>query len=84
MKKTASLDQLAIGQAARIVSMNGEENMRRRLMDLGFTPGTEIRALVHAAPGDPTAYWIRGTVIALRADDAEKIVIEPGGWDALE
>ena len=73
MDDSASLDRFAIGRRVQITSVSGESDMRRRLMELGFTPGAEVIPLYRAASGDPTAYWIRGTVIALRADDAAKI-----------
>jgi len=48
---------------------------RRRLMDLGITPGTEISMEMVSAGGDPTAYQIRGATIALRKDQAGLIHI---------
>ncbi|MFC2093283.1 DtxR family transcriptional regulator [Bacteroidota bacterium] len=49
---------------------------RRRLMDLGFLPGTEISIEMKSPTGDPTAYKVRNTIIALRKQQAEKIYIE--------
>ena len=77
MERTASLDTLAVGRTALVLHVAGEDDMRRRLMELGFTPGAAIIPVVRAASGDPTAYWVRGTVIALRADDAAKISVAP-------
>lgn len=77
MEETASLCDLKIGQAGRVISVTGEEAMRRRLMELGFTPGAAVTPILSAAFGDPTAYLIRGTVIALRAADARKITAIP-------
>jgi DtxR family Mn-dependent transcriptional regulator len=48
---------------------------RRRLMDLGILPGTLIEAEMNSPSGDPTAYRIRGTLIALRREQAEFIHI---------
>ena len=75
MEETASLESIKAGQTVRIRSVHGEDAMRRRLMELGFTPGAVTTPLGSAASGDPTAYWIRGTVIALRAVDAAGIVV---------
>ena len=47
-----------------------------RLMDLGLVPGTEVEAEMQSASGDPTAYRIRGSLIALRREQAETIQIE--------
>jgi DtxR family Mn-dependent transcriptional regulator len=48
---------------------------RRRLMDLGIVPGTSVAAEMKSAAGDPTAYRVRGTLIALRADQARQVQI---------
>ena len=49
--------------------------MRRRLQDIGFIPGTAVTCLQRSPLGDPTAYRIRGTVIALRREDAKNILL---------
>ena len=49
---------------------------RRRMMDLGIVPGTEVRAELEGPGGDPTGYRIRGAVIALRRQQAERIQVE--------
>jgi Fe2+ transport system protein FeoA len=52
---------------------------RRRLFDLGFTPGTEVECAFPSAFGEPRAYRVRGTLIALRPEQARRIDVEPGG-----
>ena len=49
--------------------------MRRRLQDLGLVADTRVQCIQRAASGDPTAYRIRGAVIALRAADARLIEV---------
>jgi Fe2+ transport system protein FeoA len=49
---------------------------RRRLMDLGILPGCEVRAERVSPLGDPTAYLVRGSLVALRRTQAEKVVVE--------
>lgn len=49
---------------------------RRRLMDLGIVPGTQIEAQLRAVGGDPTAYRVRGAMIALRRQQAELVFLE--------
>ena len=49
--------------------------MRRRLLDLGIIEGTEIKPLYKSPSGNPTAYQVRGTVIALRSDISGKIMV---------
>lgn len=50
---------------------------RRRLMDLGFTDGARIRPFLKTFAGDPRAYEVRGTLIALRRDQAAHILVRP-------
>ncbi len=71
-----NLSELIAGETAIIkeISINGLN--RRRFFDLGFIPGTEVTVAFESPLGDPTAYNIRGTVIALRREEAEKILIE--------
>lgn len=74
----AVLSSLKIGEEAKVVSiskaMRGQQ--RRRLMDLGVVPGTSIRAELKSASGDPTAYSIRGALVALRQNHAQLIFIQ--------
>jgi Fe2+ transport system protein FeoA len=50
---------------------------RRRLLDLGFVPGTLIEAEISSAMGDPIAYRVRGALIALRREQADAVLTEP-------
>jgi DtxR family transcriptional regulator, Mn-dependent transcriptional regulator len=52
---------------------------RRRLMDMGIVPGTHIQAELDSLTGDPVAYRVRGTLIALRKQQAAQIFIQPAG-----
>lgn len=72
------LSSLAIGDEARVLSISKamRGHQRRRLMDLGVVPGTVIRAEMKSASGDPTAYNIRGALVALRRQHAEMIFIQ--------
>lgn len=71
------LSELSVGQRGRVLGLSpacrGPE--RRRLLDLGFVPGTEVVAEMKSPGGDPTAYRVRGTSIALRAGQAGLIRI---------
>lgn len=73
-----TLADLAKGESGSVVRISpvctGSE--RRRLLDLGVVPGTEIRAEYASASGDPVAYRIRGALIALRRTQARTIEIE--------
>lgn len=58
--------------------------MSRRLEDLGFVPGTRVRALRRAPLGDPTLYEVRGTQLCLRRSEALRVRVRllPAGTPA--
>lgn len=72
-----TLAELEIGQRARVMRLLVGGLTRRRLLDLGLLPGTEVRALMKSPLGTPIAYYVRGTVLALRSEDSSKIVVKP-------
>lgn len=75
------LSDLAHEQAAEVVALDEscQGFSRRRLMDLGFTPGARVRPHLRTFAGDPRAYEIRGTLIALRATQASQVLVKPLG-----
>ncbi|MBT3344277.1 MAG: metal-dependent transcriptional regulator [Gemmatimonadetes bacterium] len=74
------LSQLNPGQSGHVLRLGADCHglERRRLLDLGLVPGTQIAVERRAAMGDPTAYRVRGSLIALRQDLAQRILVEPG------
>ena len=74
-----SLADLHPGDDVRVLGISpscaGAE--RRRLLDLGVVPGTVIRAELQSATGGPIAYRVRGALIALRAEQAARVRVEP-------
>lgn len=74
-----TLAELRIGETGRVagIAMSCHGAQRRRLLDLGVVPGTNITAVMHSAAGDPIAYDIRGALIGLRRHQAEWILLEP-------
>ena len=70
-----TLAQLGVGQSSRVtaVSLNGVK--RTRMQELGFIPGALVTALQESPFGDPVAYGVLDTVIALRRSDAQYIEI---------
>ncbi len=76
MKNTElPLNQLPIGKTGRVASLTSDGAVRRRILDLGIINGTEIKPLYKSPSGNPVAYLIRGTVIALRSDVSAKIMV---------
>lgn len=78
-QKGMILTNLSIGSRAKIIELSQRmrKNERWRLMDLGFIPGTVVEANLRSAYGDPTAYRIRGSLIALRQEQTDRIKIQP-------
>src|SRR5688572_3062962 len=72
------LSKLPSGQAADIVALDPSFRgfARRRLLDLGFTPGARIRSELATFSGDPRAYRLRGTTIALRREQADRVLVK--------
>ena len=77
--KTRTLRSLGVGDQAIVkgISPRCRGVERRRLLDLGIVPGTIIEAEMISPSGDPTAYRVRDTLIALRTEQAELIHLEP-------
>ena len=71
-----SLKDVELGKSCRITSLDVEGILRRRFLDLGLINGTIVKALNKSPSGDPIAYLIRGAVIAIRSEDASKIIVE--------
>ncbi|MBE6990695.1 MAG: ferrous iron transport protein A [Ruminococcaceae bacterium] len=71
-----TLAQLALGQSARVTAVSLDGPKRIRLQELGFLPGARITALQESPFGDPVAYGVLDTVIALRRSDARHIEID--------
>lgn len=69
------------GEDARVTSISRacRGQQRRRLMDLGIVPGTLISPEMESFAGDPVAYRVRGTLVALRREQAEHIFVSPVG-----
>lgn len=74
-----TLATLNVGQQATVRHFADELQgfSRRRLLDLGLTPGATVTAAMRSLLGDPVAYRVRGTLIALRREQAQQIYIEP-------
>lgn len=76
MNTPLPLNDISVGQQVVVDALHTTGYMRRRLLDLGLIPHTTVECLGHAPHGDPTAYLIRGAVIAIRAEDAQHILVQ--------
>jgi DtxR family Mn-dependent transcriptional regulator len=73
------LSDLPHAETAEVVALdvNCQGFSRRRLMDLGFTPGARLEPALDTFAGDPRAYRVRGTLVALRQDQARQVLVRP-------
>ena len=71
-----TLDQLPVGASARIAGVGGKGALRRRLLDMGLTPKTQVTVYKTAPLGDPIELHLRGYKLTLRLEDAQKITLE--------
>lgn len=71
-----TLDMLEAGKSAVVTKINNINTERRRLLDLGILPGTQIENVMPSPLGDPVAYRVRRSTIALRKEQARLIEIQ--------
>lgn len=72
-----SLAELEPGSSAVVESVDGNGAVGRRLLDLGFVPGTELCVVRRAPLGDPAEYELRGMRLCLRRTEAARIQVLP-------
>jgi len=74
--KKMTLKDLQIGKSGVVETVGGEKILRRRLLEMGITPGTAITVKKAAPMGDPIELLLRGYVLSLRLQEAERITIK--------
>jgi len=76
-RRTRKLGELEAGSRAIVRRVSGEPGLRRRLMELGFVPGTPIKLVRRAPMGDPIELRLRGTHFSIRTSEADRIDVDP-------
>ena len=71
-----TLKQAKVGDTLRVVKLHGEGAVKRRIMDMGITRGTQLYIRKVAPLGDPVEITVRGYELSIRKADAEMIEIE--------
>ena len=71
-----TLREAKIGQTVKVTRLNGEGAVKRRIMDMGVTKGTEIYVRKVAPLGDPIEVTVRGYELSLRKSDAAMVEVE--------
>ena len=70
-----TLDKLKVGSSGVITAVGGKGALRRRLLDMGLTPKTEVVVRKVAPLGDPIELFLRGYELTIRLEDAKNIEI---------
>ncbi len=71
-----TLDSFTVGEMGVVRAVSGEGRIRRRLFDMGVTPGAEVLLRKKAPLGDPLEITIRGYELTLRKTEAELVMME--------
>ena len=75
MTKIDCLNDIKPGQTAKVKELLSTGSIRRRLLDIGLIENTEVECLGRSPAGDPSAFLVRGAVIAIRSEDCRNILI---------
>ena len=72
-----TLTQLAVGARSTVVRVEGFDEVSVRLLEMGLTPGVDVRMLGVAPLGDPLELELRGYRLSIRRSEAERVEIQP-------
>lgn len=70
-----TLRDVSVGQTVKVIRLNGDGPVKRRIMDMGITKGVEVYVRKVAPLGDPVEITVRGYELSLRKADAEMIEV---------
>lgn len=79
MDNLRHLSEMKKGETAKVKENNSFGSIRRRLMDIGLVENARVECVGTSPLGDPSAYLIRGAVIAIRSRDGMNILVEAAG-----
>ena len=71
-----TLKEIRVGETVKVKKLSGEGPVKRRIMDMGITKGTDIYVRKVAPFGDPVEVTVRGYELSLRKEDAQMIEVE--------
>lgn len=77
-----SLAEIPLGRAARVTAVDGPRAFRRRLLEMGLVPGTQVTVVTVAPFGDPLRIEVRGGQWSIRRNEAAQIAVDAGGGGA--
>lgn len=70
------LSEMSVGESGRVTRVTAEGRIKRRLFDMGVTPGADVYVRKRAPLGDPVEVNIRGYELTLRDSEAETVIME--------
>ena len=73
----STLAELPIGSRAKVARIDGIDELSCRLMEMGLTPGVELRVIGVAPLGDPLELELRGYRLSVRKSEAQRVAVEP-------
>ncbi len=71
------LAEMSVGAKARVTSIDGADELTMRLLEMGLTPGVEVRVIGVAPLGDPLELELRGYRLSVRKSEAARVQIDP-------
>jgi len=74
---TTTLDQLPIGNTARVAQISGDDGVSIRLMEMGLIDGVPVKVVGAAPFGGPREYLVRGFRLSLRSTEASRVAVAP-------
>ncbi len=69
------LSELKAGESARVIEIRGDDDLRRRLLEMGLTSGSIVRVVRFAPLGDPIELAVRGYRLSVRRDEASAVAV---------
>lgn len=79
MKQITTLDKIDLKRSVTVIRLDVDGYKRRSFINIGILPETQIQKVRTSPVGDPSAYMVRGAIIALRREDAAKIIVVIAG-----
>lgn len=74
---TCSLAALGVGCCGKVVAVDGDADVRRRLLEMGLCGGVTIECVRRAPMGDPIEFRVRGYLLSLRGEQARHVTVNP-------